>query len=396
MNFSLTEDQTLLVDALKRFLDKNYTPEMRQRMVLDQEPMSREVWTGFASLGILGLTLSEEHGGFSGSGIDVMVVMRELGKYLVIEPYIPNVVIAAGLVELCGSDWHKKVLLPELIKGESTLVLAHTEMQGHQDLSHVETIARQEGGVWVLSGKKTLILGGASADRFIISARTSGSSGDKDGITLFIAESLDESISGQVYPLLDGSRVLDIQFDNLRLGSESVIGTLDRAFAPIECVYDRAAMASCAEALGAMETAYEMTVDYLKDRHQFGQSLSQFQVLQHRAVDMFINIEEAHSLLTLAAANAWGDSPYERARSVSAAKSLFARAARFVSQQAVQLHGGMGMTYELPLSNYVKKLTMFDALFGGERFHRSRFSNLRKEEADTTGFVSPKKSWKQL
>lgn len=145
MNFSLTEDQTLLVDALKRFLDKNYAPEMRQRMVLDQEPMSREVWTGFASLGILGLTLSEEHGGFSGSGIDVMVVMRELGKYLVIEPYIPNVVMSAGLVELCGSDWHKKVLLPELIKGESTLVLAHTEMQGHQDLSHVETIARQEG-----------------------------------------------------------------------------------------------------------------------------------------------------------------------------------------------------------------------------------------------------------
>ena len=248
----------------------------------------------------------------------------------------------------------------------------------------------------MLKGEKKLILGGATADRFIISAKTSETDDKSAGVTLFIVESLDEKISGKAYPLIDGSRVLDIQLNDVELGPECVLGAIDQGQSAIDCVNDRATAAICAEALGIMEVIHEMTMEYLRTRKQFGSALSQFQSLQHRAVDMFINIEEVRSLVMHAAAKAWSESEYERVRAVSAAKALTNRAGRLVAQEAIQLHGGMGMTLELPLADFVRRLLAIELMFGGERFQRRRFADAADEGSEKTVFVSPKKQWKQI
>ena len=395
MKFSFTDEQTMFKDGLDRFLEKNCSISARRQMVESKEASSEHLWTGLASLGVLGVPMSESSGGFGGAGVEAMIVMQQLGKHLVLEPYIPSVILAGGLVDLCGTDFQKKVLIPELVAGEGKLAFAHTEQLNDEGDTPLSTTATQSGNKWVLNGEKKLILGGAATDRFIISAKTQ-ESGQDSGVTLFIAESLDESITGKAYPLIDGSRVLDIQLSDLELGPESVLGTIGKGQGFIDCVYDRATAAVCAEALGVMEVVHEMTMDYLRTRRQFGSALSQFQVLQHRAVDMFINIEEVRSLVMNAAAKGWSDDPKERIRSVSAAKALTNRASRHVAQEAIQLHGGMGMTQELPLADYVRRLLSIDLMFGGERFQRQRFANADTQKVDGAAFVSPKKRWKQI
>ena len=396
MRFTFTDEQTLFKDGLDRFLEKNFSLDARRKMVESKEAHSEHVWAGLATMGALGVPISEGSGGLGGAGVEAMTIMKHLGKHLVLEPYLSSVILAGGLVDLCGSEFQKKVLIPELVAGEGKLAFAHAEQLNDEGGELLRTTATQSGNNWVLKGEKKLILGGATADRFIISARTRESNDQNAGVTLFIVESLDESISGKAYPLIDGSRVLDIQLNDVEVGPESVLGTIDQGQSAIDCVNDRATAAICAEALGIMEVVHEMTMEYLRTRKQFGSALSQFQVLQHRAVDMFINIEEVRSLVMNAAAKAWSDNPYERVRAVSAAKALTNRAGRLVAQEAIQLHGGMGMTQELPLADFVKRLLAIELMFGGERFQRLRFANAEDQGSEKTVFVSPKKRWKQI
>lgn len=395
MRFVFTDEQTMFKDGLDRMLEKNFSIGVRRKMIESKEAHSEQIWTGLAELGALGVPISEESGGLGGAGIEAMIIMQHLGKHLLLEPYVSSVILSAGLVDLCGSEFQKKVLIPELVAGEGKLAFAHSEQLNDEGDIELETTAIQDGNKWILRGQKKLILGGATADRFIISAKTSQGS-DRAGITLFIVESLDDRISGKAYPLIDGSRVLDIQLNDVEVGPESVLGTIDQAQSVIDCVNDRATAAICAEALGVMEVIHEMTMDYLRTRKQFGSALSQFQVLQHRAVDMFINIEETRSLVIHAAGKAWSNNSHERIRAVSAAKALTNRAVRLVAQEAIQLHGGMGMTQELPLADFVRRLLSIELMFGSERFQRQRFVSADEQVVDSSVFVSPKKRWKQI
>lgn len=395
MDFSLSDEQQMLQDSVERFLEKNYSHELRRDMVANRQAMSEEVWQGFASLGLLGVPFGDEYGGFGGGGIETMLVMQALGRHLVVEPYLATVVLAGGLVALGAADWQKKILLQGIVDGSVLLSVAHAEQEARYDTGYVATRARPDGNNWVIEGNKTLVLHGAVAEKLIVSARTEGNPQDREGVTLFIVECEDENLGGQEYPLFDGSRALDVQLNGVRVGPESVIGTLNGAMPLIELVSDRAIAALCAEAVGAMETLHAMTLEYLKTRQQFGVAIGRFQALQHRAVDMLINLEEARSMAILAAGKVDSDDTVERRRAVSAAKSLIGQAGRYVGQQAIQLHGGMGMTDELPVGAYVKRLAVIDILFGDAAYQREQFVQLR-EGAAPAGFVQPRKAWKQI
>ena len=395
MEFSLSEEQQMLRDSVERFLEKNYSHELRREMVANRQAMSEEVWQGFASLGLLGVPFDDEYGGFGGGGIETMLVMQALGRHLVLEPYLSTVVLAGALVDLGAADWQKKILVNGVVDGSMLLAFAHAEKEARFDAGYVGTRATVDGNNWVIEGTKTLVLQGSVAEKLIVSARTSGEPGDRDGVSLFIVECEEESLGGQEYPLFDGTRALDVQFNAVRVGPESLIGTLNGAMPLIEIATDRATAALCAEAVGAMETLYEMTLEYLKTRQQFGVAIGRFQALQHRAVEMLINLEEARSMAILAAGKVDSDDAFERRRSVSAAKALIGRAGRYVGQQAIQLHGGMGMTDELPVGAYVKRLAAIDVLLGDAAYQRAQFAGLREEDAPA-GFAQPRKAWKQI
>ena len=395
MDFNLTEEQQMLKDSVDRFLDKNFTFEQRRQLLADKQAMSLQLWQGLASLGVLGVPFSEEYGGFGGSGVETMLVMEALGRTLALEPYLATVVLAGGCVDLGAADWQKKILIPKIIDGSMLLAFAHSEPAARFDLGHVETRALRDGNNFLLEGSKNLVIHGAVAEKFIVSARTSGNPGDAHGVTLFIVEADEENLGGQEYPLFEGTRALDLQFDGVKVGPESVIGTLDAAMPLIEAVADRAMAALCAEAVGLMSALHAITVEYLKTRQQFGQPIGRFQALQHRAVDMLMYLEQARSMAILAASRVDSKNVVERRKSIAAAKELIGRAGRYVGQQAIQLHGGMGMTDELNVSHYFKRLTAIDILFGNAAYQRARFATLKDDEP-AAKVTAPRKSWVKI
>ena len=395
MDFSLTEEQTMLKDSVNRFLEKNFSFEQRRKMLADRQPMNAQLWAGLASLGVLGVPFSPDDGGFGGGGVETMLVMEALGRHLTLEPYLATVVLAGGCVALGAAEWQKNILLPKIIDGSLILAFAHAEPKARFDLGLVETRATREGSNFVLEGEKSLVLHGSVADKFIVSARTAGSSADARGVTLFIVEADEENLGGREYPLFDGTRALDLQLSGVKVGPESVIGALDQAMPLIDAVLDRAMAALCAEAVGIMDALHAATVEYLKTRQQFGQPIGRFQALQHRAVDMFVQLEQARSMALLAASKVDSTDVFERRRTVAAAKDMAGRAGRFVGQQAIQLHGGMGMTDELNVSHYFKRLTAIDVLFGNSASQRTRFATM-KEGGATAHMVPPRKSWVRI
>jgi alkylation response protein AidB-like acyl-CoA dehydrogenase len=273
MDFSLTEEQTMLKDSVDRFLEKNFSFEQRRRMLADRQPMSAPLWQGLAELGVLGVPFSSDDGGFGGGGVETMLVMDALGRNLTLEPYLATVVLAGGCVALGGADGQKKILLPKIIDGSLILAFAHAEPNARFDLGHVEMRATRKGNHFELEGEKNLVLHGSVADKFIVSARTAGNLADPRGVTLFVVEADEENLVGREYPLFDGTRALDLQFSGVQLGPESIIGTLDQAMPLINAVLDRAMAALCAEAVGVMDALHAATVEYLKTRQQFGQPI---------------------------------------------------------------------------------------------------------------------------
>ena len=395
MDFILTEEQQLLKDSVERFLEKNYSFELRRSMVAERQAMSAQIWEGFAGLGLLGVPFGEDYGGFGGGGVETMLVMEALGQHLVLEPYLSTVVLCGGLIDLGASDWQKKGLLPHIVDGSMLLAFAHDEPDSRYALDQVSARAQAEGDGWVLHGRKRLVLNGPVADSLIVSARTGGDGNDADGVSLFLVDCNDQKLGGQEYPLFDGTRALNIQLDGVRAGADAVIGPLGGAMPLIEKAADRAIAALCAEAVGVMARLQEMTLEYLKTRQQFGVPIGRFQALQHRAVDMFIQVEQSRSMALLAAARVDATDALERRRAVAAAKEFIGRAGRFVGQQAIQLHGGMGMTDELAVGHYVKRLAAIDILFGDAAYQRSRFSQLG-EDARPAQFEKPRRSWKTI
>ncbi|MCK6450891.1 MAG: acyl-CoA dehydrogenase family protein [Alphaproteobacteria bacterium] len=362
MDLSLSWEQQQLKETLDRLVAEKTAGDWRA------------LWRKLAELGVLALPLSEAAGGAGGTAVDAMVVMEALGRGGAVSPYLAAAVLAGGLLDAAGSPAQREALGPALASGEGLVVLAHGERAARYDLAHVATGATRRGGDWVLNGRKDVVPWADAAGRLIVSARVAGPAADRDGIALFLVDPRAAGASLRPYPTVDGHRAADLMLEGVVVSESDAMGEPGRALPAIERAVDRAVAAASAEALGAMAALYEMTLAYAKTRRQFGQTIGQFQVVQHRLVDMFVAVEMARSMAALAALAADRADPAERARDVSAAKAQIARAARFVAQQAVQLHGAVGMTDEYPVGRYFKRLTVLETLFGDADFHRRRFA----------------------
>ena len=369
MDFDLTDEQRLLKESVDRVIADRYGFEARRGFIRQEGGWSRENWGRFAEQGLLAVPFSEEHGGIGGGPVETMIVQEAFGRGLVVEPYLATVILGGGLLRHAGSEAQKAELLPQVAAGELTLALAQIERGSRYDLHHVETKARREGDGWLISGEKGVVLHGDTADRLIVVARQDDGTRDRSGIGLFLVDARASGISRRGYPTQDGMRAAEIAFEN---APAEALGDPGGGLPVLERVVDEAIAAICAEAVGVMDAMREATVDYVKTRKQFGVPIGQFQALQHRAADMVVAIEQARSMAVYATMMSGEDDPAERGRAVSAAKVQIGRSGRFVGQQAVQLHGGVGVTMEYKIGHYFKRMTMIETLFGDADHHLDR------------------------
>ena len=376
MNFDPSEEQRLLKDSAERFVRENCTLEQHRALVASEPGYSERNWRQMAELGWLGVSVPEEHGGTGGGPVETMVLMEAFGAGLVVEPFFPSVVLGAGLVEMTGSEAQKEAILPALVAGELKLAFAWVEGQAGYDLFDVETTAERRDGGYVLNGAKGVVLGAASADRLVVSARTGGGSRDRVGIGLFLVDRGASGVKLRDYRTVDGLRAAEIAFENVAVGEDAVLGDPEAALPAIETVADRAIAALCAEAVGAMDVIVRDTAEYLKTRKQFGRPIGAFQVLQHQFTDMLMASEEARSMMYVATLRLGERDAGSRAKAVSGAKHLVGKNGRLIGQRAIQLHGGMGMAEEMAVSHYFKRLTMIDVMFGDEAYHLKRYAAL--------------------
>jgi alkylation response protein AidB-like acyl-CoA dehydrogenase len=371
MNFELTPEQKQLADSVSKYLSNEYSFEKRKAIINSESGVSDMAWQTFANMGLTAMTLAEADNGFGGGAMDLMAVMEAMGQALVVEPFLENVGLAGRLVSRMGSDAQRAMLLPSLIDGSKKMAFAYLE-QGHRyQLTPQLTLAKANAGGWVLNGRKCLVTGAASAGHLLVSALTS------HGASVFMVDTQAPGIELNPSRTVDGFRVADVAFSNVLLNSDSLLGVDGAALPFIEEATDFATALLCAEAVGAMKSANDATLDYMKQRKQFGVPIASFQALQHRMVEMYITTEQARSMAILAASKVDDTThPAGRARAVSAAKIKIADAARLISQESVQLHGGMGMTEELKISHTFRRLTMIAQQFGDADHHLERYAEL--------------------
>jgi pimeloyl-CoA dehydrogenase small subunit len=368
MDFELSEEQQLLKQTCERYFADHYQFESRKRYAHEPRGWSLIAWKQYADLGLLGVPFAEEHGGTGGGPVETMIVMEQIGRVLLLEPYLATVVLGGGFIQRGGSDAQRAELLPRIAAGELSLSFAHTERQARYDLADVATTARRDGGAYVLVGAKTLVLHD-TAEKFVVSARVAGAQTDRNGLALFLIDATAPGVSVRGYPTVDGLRAAEVTLSNVRVDAGAALGEPGAAFPLIERVVDQAIAALCAEAVGAMAAMHETTVEYMKTRKQFGVTIGSFQVLQHRAADMLIAVEQARSMAMLATMMAAEDDARERRQAISAAKVQIGRSGRFVGQQAIQIHGGIGMTMETKVGHYFKRVTVIDTQFGDADYH---------------------------
>jgi len=369
MDFDLSEEQRLLKESLERLTSDRYAFEQRKNYAQNAEGWSRELWAQYAELGLLGLPFTEQHGGSAGGPVETMIVMEAFGRALTLEPYLATVVMGGGFLRHGGNAEQCSDLVPKIADGSLTIAFAHTERQSRYDLHDVQTRAARDGSGWVIDGEKGVVLHGDTADRLIVTARVGGARRDRDGIGVFLVDGKAAGVSRRGYPTQDGLRAAELSLANVKVGPEGVLGEPGSALALIERVADEAIAAMCSEAVGAMAAMHELTVDYLKTRRQFGREIGSFQILQHRAVDMLIALEQARSMAMFATMMATEEDVSERRNAVSAAKVQIGRSGKFIGQQAIQLHGGIGMTMEYKVGHYFKRVTMIDTMFGDADHH---------------------------
>ncbi len=376
MDFSFSDEQTLLQDSIEKFIQNDYAFETRQKVVKNEQGFSSENWKTFAELGWLGVPFPEADGGFGGKAIEAIIMAEQFGKGLVVEPYLATVVLAGGALKVAGTAAQKERYLTAIIDGSLHGALAYAEPQGRFNLADLTTTAMKDGNGYVLNGYKAVVLNGPSADILVVSARSSGGQRDTDGVSLFVIPADAKGIGRRDYPTVDAFQASEITLDNVKTGADALIGEEGKGLAIIERVVDEGILWVGSEAVGGMEVLYKATVEYCKTREQFGQPIGKFQVLQHRMVDMFMEHEQAKSLMYMAAMRMDEGYGPEAQKAVSAFKVQVGKSGRFVGQNAVQLHGGMGMTEELNVGHYFKRLTMVDTLFGNVDFHLKRFGSL--------------------
>ena len=375
MNFELSEEQKMIQQSVERFVQENYDLSNRIKISSEDPGFSKEYWSSMAELGWLGLAFSEEDGGFGGNQIDTLVLMEQFGKGLVLEPFLANVVLGGGSIKRGASEEIKDSIIPSLIDGSLQITLAYAEEQSRFDIEDVATAAREENGDFIINGKKSMVLNAESADKIVVVARTSGSQVDEEGISLFVVDADAEGIEKENFPTVDGLRASEIIFKDVKVESASLIGEKDKGFSILQAVVNDAILALAAEAVGAMEVLYKDTVEYTQQREQFDHPLSDFQVLQHRMVDMFMEYEQCKSLLFRATMETVQD-PSLSQRTVHALKHLIGKSGIFVGESAVQLHGGMGVTEELRIGHFFKRLLVIDSQFGNADFHLDKFTSL--------------------
>ena len=371
MNFSLTEEQTALKDSLGKFLERDYTFDDRWKVIRSPEGWSRAHWNQLAEIGLMALPVAEADGGLGGGGVDTRVVMEQIGKGLVLEPYLGCVVLPAALIKAAGTDAQRASLCDSLASGETLYAFAHTELGQRYERAAVALSAIPQGDGYVLSGKKISVLGGDCADMLIVSAKLPGAAAP----SLFLVPAKALGVTRHAYPMQDAQRGADIEFVNVSVGADAVLGVLGKSQSAIDYALDVACAALCAEAVGAMAEIQKLTIEYLKTRKQFGRALGTNQALQHRAVDMMMHVEMSRSMALEAAAAVDNPDASARAKAISAAKTLVSQGCRFVGQNAVQLHGGIGVTHELNTSHYFKRLTMISVTFGDSDWHLARYGD---------------------
>jgi alkylation response protein AidB-like acyl-CoA dehydrogenase len=377
MDFNYSNEQIALQETLRRFIDRDYGFERRRELARSPLGFSADAWAQYAELGLLSLPFPEEFGGLGGNAVDIMLVMELVGRGLLLEPFASTIVMCGGLIRDAASEPLKRTLLPRIAAGEIKLALACYEPTGRYDLPHVAcTAARDSNGGWRLSGEKTVVLDAPSADYFLVSARSGGSVRERQGISLFLVGRETPGLTLFSYPTQSGGRAADLRLADVTLGADAVIGTAGQGLAIVERAVDRGIAALCAEAVGIITALNEATLSYLKTRKQFGVPIGKFQALQHRMADMFIAAEQARSMAVNAAVYVDSEDPAERRRAVSGAKAYIGQAARLVGQQAVQLHGAMGVVDDVIVSHYFKRLTMIDVSLGDVDFHLARFSEM--------------------
>ena len=375
MDFTFNEEQSLIQDQVDQFVQKEYDWETRQSLSNSDLGFGNDNWQKFAELGWLGISVSEKSGGFGGSAIESMLIMEAFGKGLVVEPFLETVIMSAGLIDDHGSEAQKSSILEPAIAGEMHLALAYAEPQSRFNLSDVVTDAKADGDNFILNGYKSVVMNGPSANKIIVSARTSGSQLDQNGITLFVVDSDSNGIEKTNYKTVDGRRASDIGIENVVVSKEDILGEVDGGFQLLDSAIDKAILAISAEAVGAMEVLYKTTVEYTKTREQFGTAIGKFQVLQHRMVDMFMEYEQCKSLLYMATMKHEEGAP-DAKKAISGLKYQVGKAGKFIGQQAVQLHGGMGVTDELNVGHYFKRLTTVGTIFGNTDYHLKKYSSL--------------------
>ena len=381
MHFELTEEQTLLENMVTAFVRDDYNWETREKIVKTEEGWKPENWSKFAELGLLSVPFSEDHGGLGGTAVDSMVVMEQFGKGLVVEPFMPSILLSGNLISKLANESQANEIIPKIIEGESRYVFAYAEPQSRFDLSDVKTSATKDGDEYTLNGFKSVVFGASMATHIIIAARTSGDQRSEDGITLFLADIKSNGITLQTYPTIDEYRASEVVIENLKISSDMVLGEVDKAYSVVEEVIDLATIAACSEAVGVLQVLKDSTIDYCKQRKQFGQPISKNQAIQHKLVDMMIEYEQAKSIL-YAAVTADLSNADERKKAVSGAKARIGQSIKFVGESAIQLHGGMGMVDEYMISHYFKRATMLGVLFGNVDFHMKRFVDLTQSNIE--------------
>lgn len=373
MEFSFTDVQSMLQESIDKFITNDYDFERRQQYAASDLGYSPDVWAMFAELGWTTVPFAEDDGGFDGGPVELMVMMQQFGRGLLVEPFLANIVLAGGVLRRAASDEQKARWLHPIIAGELQATLAVAEPQSRYDLANVATTATQDGDGWALDGRKGVVLNGGTADLLIIPARTGGDTVDTSGITLFAVDGTAAGLTRKDYPTVDGLRAAEIQLDQVRVDADAALGEIGSGFDAFESAVADATLAVCAEAVGIMQVMTEKTVEYTKSREQFGVPISSFQALQHRMVDMLTACEQSYSLLLWAClANA--DGTADAQRSISAIKYQVGTAGKKVGQEAVQLHGGMGVTWDLDIAHYFKRLTAITQLFGNADWHLDRLA----------------------
>lgn len=380
MNFEHTEDRRMLADSLDRFITEQYGFNERDRIARSEEGFDASRWSQFAEIGALGALFPEDVGGFGGAGFDVAVVFESLGKGLVVEPFLGALVVGRAVAQ-AGNDAQKEHIAG-LIDGSTIASLAHEEPGSHYEPTLVSTRAERSGDGWVLKGAKAVVQQGDRAELLLVSARTAGRSNDVDGISLFLVPGDAPGLTWREYPKVDGGRAAELSLDNVHVGANTLLGADGQGAEILEQAVGWGLLALCAEALGAMEIAKRDTLEYLRTRKQFGVPIGSFQALQHRMADLLLEIEQARSTVINAAAATDASDRIVREKALSAAKYSIGRIGTLVAEECIQLHGGIGMTWELPLSHYAKRLVMIDHQFGDEDHHLARYIALSRPEVE--------------